>query len=503
MGAWFMAVDRASARIDEDPRLPAARTLFYGGQWHQAKSGQWVETINPATGQVLAQVQWAGPEDVDAAISSAETGFAQWRRTDSLTRSRALMAWAARLRDNADQLAWLDASDAGMPVSQVLRDIELAAVAIEFCAGLVTEIKGETFPPGNDQLTYTLRQPLGVVARIVAFNHPLMFAASRAAAPLAAGNSLILKPSEHAPLSALRLAELSEGLFPPGVVNVLPGGQACGEALARSPRVRKISLIGSVATGKAVLRSAAETIKQTALELGGKNALIAYPDTAIDDVADAIFRGMNFAWGGQSCGSTSRAFVHADIHDQVVARVVEKCRSLRPGLPTDKDSAMGCLISLEHRQRVADYVQSALDEGATLETGGRPLPDPALSRGAFFEPTVFSGVTVDMRIAREEIFGPVLSIFSWRDEATMLRDVDGTEFGLTASIWTDSLATALRVAEQLEVGYVWINGVGAHIHGAPFGGVKQSGLGREESIDELLAYTTVKTINIRQGKPVS
>lgn len=480
-----------------DARLPAHRGLYYGGTWHDPLSGGSAPTINPATGQSIAQVAVAGADDVDAAISSAAAGFAIWRKTDALTRSRALVAWAARLRANADQLAWLDAVDAGMPISQVLRDIELAAVAIEFCAGLITEIKGDTLPTGNGQLTYTLRQPIGVVARIVAFNHPLMFAASRAAAPLAAGNALILKPSEQAPLSALRLAELSEGLFPPGVFNVLPGGRECGEALARSPRVAKVSLIGSVPTGKAVLRAAAETIKETALELGGKNALIAYPDADIPTVADAIFRGMNFAWGGQSCGSTSRAFVHTDIHDAVVALVVEKCRALVPGMPTEPGTAMGCLISEAHRARVEGFVASAIEDGATLVAGGRR--PPGLDGGAFYEPTVFTGVSADMSIAREEIFGPVLSIFRWSDEAAMLADVNDTDFGLTAAIWTERISTALRVAEALEVGYVWVNGVGAHIHGAPFGGVKQSGLGREESIDEIFAYTAVKTINVRHS----
>jgi betaine-aldehyde dehydrogenase len=488
MAVWCMAVDYA--------RLPGQLGLYYGGQWHPALSGAESPTIDPATGQSIANVARASAEDVERAVECAERGFAQWRETTPLERTRALMAWAARVRENASQLAWLDAIDAGILVTQALRDVEIAAVAIEFFAGLATEIKGVTFPPGNQQLTYTLRQPLGVVARIVAFNHPLMFAASRAAAPLAAGNALILKSSEQAPLSALRLAELSEGLFPAGVLNVLTGGRECGEALCRSRRVRKVSLIGSISTGKSVLRSAADTIKDSALELGGKNALIAYPDADSVAVADAIFRGMNFAWCGQSCGSTSRAFVHEAIHDDVVALVAEKCRVLKPGSPTNPASGMGCLISLEQRDKVNSFVQTALAEGATLEVGGRYPRDPALSSGAFYEATVLSGVTSTMQVAREEIFGPVLSVLQWSDEAAMLAEVNGTDFGLTAAIWTDSLSTALRVAEAVEVGYVWINGVGSHIHGAPFGGIKQSGLGREESIEELLAYTALKTINI-------
>jgi betaine-aldehyde dehydrogenase len=478
-------------------KLPTQLGLYYGGKWQAARSGATSPTIDPATGETIAHVSWADAGDVELATASAERGFALWRKTSAQERGRTLLAFAAQIRENAAQLAWLDAIDAGMPIAQVFHDVEIAARAIEFCAGLVTEIKGDTLPPGNNELTYTLRQPLGVVARIVAFNHPFMFAASRAAAPLAAGNALILKPSEHAPLSAMRLAELSEGLFPAGVINVLPGGKECGEALSKSPRVRKVSLIGSVATGKAVLRAAAESIKETALELGGKNALIAYPDTDPEAVANAIFRGMNFAWGGQSCGSTSRAFVHTDVHDAVVARVAEKCRNLKPGVPTDPSSGMGCLINMNHRSKVEAFVKSALAAGARLEAGGQIPADPLLAAGAFYEPTVFSNVTSDMRIAREEIFGPVLSVLRWSDEEKMLAAVNDTEFGLTAAIWTENLSTALRVAEAVEVGYVWINGVGTHIHGAPFGGIKQSGLGREESIDEILSYTTLKTVNVR------
>ncbi len=502
MAASFMAADaNLTAGPEAARRLPEHLGLYYGGSWRPALSGATMATVNPATGEVIAEVACAQQEDVDLAISAAERGFATWRRTTALERGRALQAWARRIRENAEQLAWLDAIDAGMPLTIVRRDIELAATSIEFNAGLVTEIKGDTLPPGGGQLTYTLRQPLGVVARIVAFNHPLMFAASRAAAPLAAGNALLLKPSDQAPLSALRLAELSADLFPPGVINVLPGDRVCGEALSSSSRVRKVSLIGSVATGRAVLRAAAESIKDTALELGGKNALVAYPDANIEATADAVFRGMNFGWSGQSCGSTSRAFIHDDLYGELVIRVLQRCRALRVGMPIDPTTTMGCLISMKQRDNVDSFVRGALVAGARLEIGGRAPPDAALEKGAFYEPTVFSDVTSDMRIAREEIFGPVLSIMRWSDEAKMLNEVNGLPYGLTAAVWTESLTTALRVSEQLEAGYVWINGVGTHVHGAPFGGVKLSGIGREESIDEILAYTAVKTINITWSPP--
>lgn len=477
-----------------------AGALFYGGAWHAPLSGVFSPSLNPATGAVLAQVAQAGPEDVALAIEAAGAGFRTWRGTAPLERAAALRAFAAAIRRDGPVLALLDALDAGMPIAQVSRDIELAATAVEFFAGLVTEAKGETLPVGEGALNYTLRQPLGVVARIVAFNHPMMFAASRAAAPIAAGNALILKPSDQAPLSALRLADLAAGIFPPGVFNVLPGGPDCGAALAASPRVRKIGLIGSVPTGRAVLRAAAETIKPAALELGGKNALIACPDADPEAVAQAVVGGMNFAWGGQSCGSTSRVFLHEALHDRVLARVVALCRAITPGPPDDPATAMGSLISPAHRARVDAHVRRALDQGARLECGGGPPGDPALAAGAFYLPTVLSGVTPDMAIARDEVFGPVLAVLRWDDEDRLLQAVNESEFGLTASVWTGDLGRALRLSAAVEAGYVWVNAVSGHIHGAPFGGVKQSGQGREEGLDELLAYTEIKNVHIRAAR---
>lgn len=490
--------DAAQAPRDTDLRMKLPeRRLFYAGGWHDPIDGAVVPTHDPSLGTVIADVAWAGPTDVERAIDAAEQGFEQWRRTTPLQRSRALVALAAKLREHGEELAWLDAVNAGMPIVEVERDVELAATAMEFFAGLTTEAKGETIPMGAGELNYTLRQPIGVVARIVAFNHPLMFAASRAAAPLAAGNAVILKPSEQAPLSALRLAELSRDILPEGVLGVLPGGRECGEALASSPRIGKVSLIGSVETGKAVLRSAAASIKEVALELGGKNALIAWPDADPEAVADAAFRGMNFSWCGQSCGSTSRIFLHEAIHDEVLRKLVERCSDLRPGLPTLRDTRMGALISQRHLEKVDGYVRRAAQVGAMIEAGGKRPEDGALSAGSFYEPTVLSGVTSDMEVAREEIFGPVVSVLRWSDVDTVIADANSTPYGLTASVWTNDISAAHDAAERLDVGYVWINRPGAHHHGAPFGGRRQSGIGREESIDELLAYTSVKNVNLR------
>jgi betaine-aldehyde dehydrogenase len=324
-----------------------------------------------------------------------------------------------------------------------------------------------------------------------------MFAAGKSAAPLAAGNAVIVKPPDQAPLSSLRLAELVDGLFPAGVFNVLPGDRDTGAALAAHRGVAMVALIGSVPAGRAVMRAASDTVKPLLLELGGKNALIAYPDADPDEVAGGAVGGMNFTWCGQSCGSTSRAFVHRAIYDAVIERVKARVAAFKPGVATDPATTMGAIVSAAQLERVLGFIDSARGEGARLVYGGNRPSDPALRQGFFVEPTVFCDVTPSMRIAREEIFGPVLAIMPWSDEAQMLQQVNAVDYGLTCSIWTRDLDTALRTAGSVQAGYVWINEVGRHFLGAPFGGVKQSGLGREECLAELLAFTQEKNIHVR------
>ena len=311
--------------------FPDQRGLYYGGAWHD--QGEWHETFSPATGQSLGRVAWAGAAEVDAAVRAAQEGFRTWRAVKPLERARILREAATIIRTNGRELALIDAADCGNPVAEMVRDAEAAAANIDYFAGLVLEMKGDTIPMGPGTLNYTLREPLGVIVRINAYNHPFMFAAMRAGAPLAAGNSVIVKPPEQAPLSSLRLAELIGPLFPPGVFNVVAGGRACGEALVAHPGVAKVGLIGSVPTGRAILRGAAETMKKVGLELGGKNPLIAYPDADPAKVAAGVVRGMNFTWCGQSCGSTSRAFLHDSLHDAVLEQVAAQVRAIRPGLP--------------------------------------------------------------------------------------------------------------------------------------------------------------------------
>ena len=417
----------------ETLRLPEHRDAFYGGEWHKPKSGKYVDSINPGTGESLGPFADCGADDIDAAVQAAKKAFDGWRNTPPLERARVLKRIAAVLRENADELAMIDAADCGNPVR----------------------------------------------------------------APLATGNVVIMKPPEQAPLSSLRLAELIGGLLPPGVFNIVPGGREAGSALTTHPGVAMIALIGSVPTGRAVMKAAADTLKPVMLELGGKNALIAYPDADPDEVAGGVVGGMNFTWCGQSCGSTSRAFVHEKIYDAVLAKVKTKIAHFKPGIATDRSTTMGAIISKSQYERILGFIDSAKQEGARLLTGGGRPSDPALAKGFFIEPTVFADVQPNMRIAREEIFGPVLSVFKWSDEVKMLEEVNAVEYGLTASIWTNDLSTAHRTAGAVQAGFVWINEVSKHFLGAPFGGYKQSGIGREECFEEMLAYTQEKNIHVK------
>ena len=475
--------------------LPRHHDLFYAGAWQRAQGG-YASTLNPATGEALGPCAVAHASDVDAAARAAHRAFADWRRMRPLGRGAVLRTIAARLRAHADELALIDAANGGNPVSEMTADVHAAAAQLDYFAGLATEAKGETIPMGGGALDMTLREPFGVCARIVAYNHPLMFTAAKMAAPLAAGNTVIMKPPEQAPLSAYRMMEIIGDAAPPGVINVLTGGAACGEALVAHPLIPRLALIGSVGTGRAILRGAAERLKHVTLELGGKNACIIYPDADVDKAIAGAVAGMNFTWCGQSCGSTSRVFVHASLHDRVVAGIVEATRRFIPGLPTERTTTMGAIISRAQLDKIERYVRLGREQGATLACGGERPNDPALARGCFMPPTVFTGVTQQMRIAQEEIFGPVLCILSWTDEARMLADVNSVEYGLSCSIWTRDLATAHRTAAAVDAGYVWINNTGRHFLGAPFGGYKQSGQGREESFDELLSYTQVKNVHV-------
>jgi betaine-aldehyde dehydrogenase len=483
-----------------DGILPTQRGLFYGGRWNAPKAGGLADTFNPSYNEVITTVPVADQDDVDAAVQAAHAAFPGWAATPPVERGRCLRRAAAVLREHAQPLALLDALNNGNPVSALAMDAGFAADCLDYFAGLATEIKGETIPMGDGNFNYTVQEPLGVIARIVAYNHPLMFAAARLAAPLAAGNTVVVKSPDQAPLSILRLAELVGDIFPPGVVNFLCGGRECGDAMTRHPLVRKVTLIGGVPTGKAVMRTAADDLKPVLLELGGKNALIAYPDAHIDKLVNGIIAGMNFTWSGQSCGSTSRVFLHESIHDEVLDKVVALLpQRHKPGIPTDPRTTMGSLVSQAQLDKVKGYVAKGIEDGGRLVCGGKQPDDAELKNGFFYEATVFADMKPHMRLAREEVFGPVLSVFKWSDEEELWPQVNSVDFGLTGSIWTQDLDTAHRAARRIHTGYVWLNNASQHFMGAPFGGVKQSGIGREESFSELLEFTYTKNVNLKFG----
>jgi betaine-aldehyde dehydrogenase len=477
-------------------KLPTHRDPYYGGKWQKPATARYADVTAPGSGDSLGKVVDGTVADAEAAIAAAKAAFKEWRRVPPLERAKMLRAIADVLRKNGDELAMLDAADCGNPYAEMVRDANAGAAQLDFYAGLVTEMKGASIPMGPDVVNFSVREPLGVVGRIIPFNHPFMFAAGKSGAPLAAGNTVVLKPPEQAPLSALRLAELIDGILPPGVWNVVPGGREVGQVLSSHPDVAMVALIGSVPTGRAVMKAASDTLKPVLLELGGKNALIAYPDADLEAVSAAVVDGMNFTWCGQSCGSTSRAFIHEKIYDEVLKRAAESIKRYKPGDPTDPATTMGSIINQVQYDRVLKYIAAGKEDGARLVSGGKRPDDPKLAKGLFVEPTIFADVNMGMRIGKEEIFGPVLSVFKWKDEADMLAQVNQVEYGLTCSIWTNDLATAHRTAAAVEAGYVWINEVSKHFLGAPFGGYKQSGVGREECIEELIRFTREKNIHV-------
>src|SRR5438477_4566033 len=480
-----------------DRRLPQHRGLYYGGAWHASFGGRELSITCPATGEALGTAVDATVEDVDRAVSAARAAFLLWRDIPAQQRAKAIRKAAAILRQHAEELAYLDALDGGNPLTAMLYDVEISADYMDYFAGLVTEMKGSTIPIGEGTLNYTLREPLGVVARIGAFNHPLLFVAGKCGAPLAAGNALIVKPADQTPLSALRIAELWDGIFPPGVFNIINGGRDAGTALVEHRGVAKIGFIGSVAAGRAVMQTAGKTLKALTLELGGKNALIACSDAGIEEVADGVVRGMNFRYvTGQSCNSTSRVFLHEDIYDAALAGIVKRVAALKLALPSDRDGEVGCLSSQAQFDKTLAYITIGLEDGARLVQGGKRPSDPRLAKGFFVEPTVFADVTDDMRIAREELFGPVVSVLRWTDESDLLARVNALDVGLTCSIWTHDLDRAHRLASRVEAGYGWINGASQHWVGVPFGGYKQSGIGSEESIAAMLVCTLVRNCNV-------
>lgn len=460
--------------------------------------GQWIDSHDPATLEPTGRVPAATARDVDRAVRSAAKAQIAWAARSVWERAAALRALATAIRARGPEILALEARDTGNTIGKLQADVQIAAGYLEYFAGLASELKGETIPATASGLHLTLREPFGVVARIVPFNHPFMFAAAHLAAPLMAGNAVVVKTPETSPLTGSILAELCHATLPPGLVNIVHGfGMPAGDALIRHPLVRRIGFTGSVATGLAIQRAAAESgVKHVTLELGGKNPFIVFPDADLDRVVEMAVAGMNFSWAGQSCGSTSRLLLHESVHDLVVERVAARMKSLRLGSPLDAASEMGPVNSARHRERIMALIDSARSEGARLVTGGgRPVGE-GFAKGYWIEPTLFAEVTPTMRIAREEAFGPVVCAQRFASEEEAIAIANGTDFGLTAAVWTRDLPRALRMVRAVQAGTVWINTAGQHFVGTPFGGWKDSGLGGEECLEELISYSQVKAVHV-------
>lgn len=460
-------------------------------------AGQWIDSHDPASLAPTGRVPAATVGDVDRAVRAAAAAQREWKSRSVWERAALLRALAAAIRGRGKEILELEARDTGNTLNKLQADVQIAAGYLEYFAGLGSELKGETVPATAQGLHFTVREPFGVVARIVPFNHPFMFAAAHLAAPLMAGNAVVVKTPETSPLTGAILGELCREVLPRGLVNIVHGhGHPVGDALVRHPLVRRIGFTGSVATGLAIQRAAAESaVKHVTLELGGKNPFIVFPDADLDRVVEMAVAGMNFSWAGQSCGSTSRLLLHDSVHDEVVERVASRLAALRLGDPLDPASEMGPVNSARQYERVMGFIDSAKAEGARLVAGGHRPPGPVFARGYWIEPTLFADVRPSMRVAREEIFGPVMCALRFASEEEAITLANDSDYGLTAAVWTRDLPRSLRLMRALAAGTVWINTAGQHFVGTPFGGWKDSGLGGEECLEELFSYSQTKAVH--------
>ncbi|MDO9433952.1 aldehyde dehydrogenase family protein [Hydrogenophaga sp.] len=476
---------------------PYQGRMLIRGELVESTGGQWFESINPADESIAGSVPKGTASDVDRAVAAAEEAHSAWAELSVARRSQYLMDLAAAIEARADEVLSLEVADTGNTVTGMRGDVTSCVERVRYFAGLGYELQGRTVPGNADKLQMTVREPYGVVGRIVAFNHPFAMATHGVATPLMAGNTVVLKASEQCPLSASLLGEIAAQVLPPGVLNVVTGDGEVGAALVKHPRVKRLSFVGSVRTGLAIQRSAAEVaVKSISLELGGKNPFIVFPDAPVERVAEAAVAGMNFTWQGQSCSSTSRLFVHDDIYDEVLQHVIEKVRSIRLGDPFDESTQMGAINSQAQLARVEEYVRIGQEEGARLVAGGVRPTGGAFGKGFWFLPTVFADVDYQMRIAREEIFGPVLSVLRWSDTDDVIRMANSVEYGLTGAVWSRDISQALQTARRLQSGYIWVNGINTTARAMPFGGFKNSGIGRERGLEDLYSYTEEKSIQV-------
>ena len=480
---------------------PAREKMFIGGEWVESADGRTFDVETPAKrGQVIAQVPRGGAADVDRAVKAAQAAFPAWRAMPPRERGRLLLRIADAVDAETEELAKLLARETGNAIrTQSRPEAQRVSDLFRYFGGLGGELKGETIPLGEDWFSYTRREPLGVVAAIVPWNVPILIAAWKLAPALVAGNTVVLKPSANAPLATLAFARIAQRHLPKGVLNVITGtGDEVGTPLAEHPGIAKISFTGNTETGKAILRLAADRIIPVTLELGGKSPQILFADADGDKTADGVIDAMRFARQGQSCTAGSRLFVHNSVFDSFMDRLATKLRKLKVGDPLDETNDMGAIVSKQQFERVVSFIdEGARQPGARTVTGGHPPSDGPLASGYYVEPTVFANVRNDWRIAKEEIFGPVLVAIPFSDAADAIRMANDTHYGLAAYVWSRDISRALRTAHAIDAGWIQVNGGGGQLVGQPYGGYKQSGLGRENSLEGMLeGFTQRKSVTI-------
>ncbi|WP_425466794.1 betaine-aldehyde dehydrogenase [Parashewanella tropica] len=474
---------------------------FINGQLLDNQTGETFDVTNPATGEVIYQVEVADEHIQQAAVESAKAGFATWSAMTGMERARILHKAVTLLRERNDELAEIEVKDTGKPWQEAsVVDVVTGADSIEFFAGLAPSIEGNQQDLGGD-FYYTRREPLGICAGIGAWNYPLQIACWKSAPALACGNAMIFKPSEETPMGAVKLAEIFiEAGVPAGVFNVVHGDAKVGQWLTHSPDIAKVSFTGEVSTGQKVMQAAASTLKDVTMELGGKSPLIVFNDADIDNAVSAAMLG-NFYTQGEICTNGTRVFVQRDIYEQFVEQLLERTQNnIIAGDPMNPDVNFGTLISKDHQQKVLDYIQIGRDEGAKLLCGGEALKPQGAENGCFVAPTIFSDCNDDMRIVKEEIFGPVMALLVFDDEEEVIGRANDTKLGLAAGVFTQDITRAHRVIHQMQAGICWINAYGASPAEMPVGGYKLSGIGRENGVETLKHYTQVKAVYMGMNK---
>jgi len=484
---------------------PRPKGMLIDGQWVEAVSGQRFSVENPAKRAPIADVPRAGAADVDRAVAAAQKAQPAWAKVAPRERGKLLLKIAEAFEARVEEMARTIALETGNALrTQARGEARGAADIFRYFGGLAGELKGETIPLGEHVLSYTRREPLGLVGAIIPWNAPVLLGALKIAPALCAGNALVLKAAEDAPLGVLLMAEICQEFLPPGVLNVLTGfGAECGGPLANHPAIRKLSFTGSTEVGKVIMRAAAERIVPVSLELGGKSPSIVYPDADEDWVVEGIIAAMRFTRQSQSCTAGSRLFLHADIFDSFLARLKAKTSALKLGDPLDEQSDIGTIINNKQFTKVCKYVEEGLARAdATLVMGGLPPSSGPLSEGYFAIPTIFADQSNDWRLAREEIFGPVLVAIRWTDEAEVIRMANDSHYGLAAYVWTHDIGTALRTAHAIESGWVQVNQGLGQSPGHSYGGYKQSGIGREFSLEGMLdSFTQRKNVTVNLNTP--